>query len=527
MPPHTWRGPAIDWPGETTLPEHARKRGRDEPDAVALIDGETGAVVTRRDLAARAERLARGLSAKGFYRGDCLCAIMPNCVEWYVAALAAQSLGGTVSGVSPASTPEEVVRQFSRVPAKAVIAAPAFLDLARRAVERNRIPLLFLTNGEAADAIPLDPIDGPGLRPDLQPVFPEDPALFPFSSGTADLPKAVVITHRNLLAGGAQMVHCLGIEPGDRIFGLAPHFHIVGPLAFAASLVAGASVVIVPRFEPHLMFDIIEKHAVTHMPIVPPVLRALATHPAGKDRDYSGLRAVGCAGAAVHPSIHIAAMQRLGRPVVQVYGMTETSGPVTIDDLNHPKPGCVGFSVPLSEVRIVDQQTGAPLGEEEDGEIQVRGPHVMQGYLGLPAETSKTIAANGWLRTGDIGRFDADGRLSITGRLKELIKVHSSQVAPAELEAVIATHPAVADVAVIGRPNSHCGEIPVAYVVWRSMADPFAVMEWANDQMISYKRIRAIETIAAVPRNPTGKIDRRLLSKEDVERTRGEGISAP
>lgn len=515
-----WEGPSIEWDPALTLPDLADRNARNRPDDVVLVDATGERTMTNAELASAFRRVARGLAAAGFARGDCLCALMPNDLAWYVAALAAQSLGGTISGINPLATPDEIVRQFSHVPAKAILTVPQFGEVVDEIAGRCSVSILLSAASSQPGMPSLWELDG-AEAPQARRCFAEDPAMFPFSSGTSGLPKPVVITQRNLVCGGHQMSLAVSFGRGDRFLGLAPLFHVIGPSLFACALVAGGAVVVVPRFEPELVFDAAERHRATHLPLLSPVVRLLAHHPAGRDRNYSVLKTIVASGAPLAERDQVEAAERSGCPVVQVYGMTETVSGICADDIASPTPGTVGRPVPLTAVRVVDARTGRNLGAGETGEIEVRAPNVMQGYLACPADTAKIMTPDGWLRTGDIGEMGDDGKLRITGRSKELIKVNSGQVPPAELEAVLSGHSAVADAAVIGRPNRYAGEVPVAFVVLRVPADPFEIMDWVNGQVIHYKRIRAIEIVDLVPRNALGKIDRKALAAMDRDRRDG------
>jgi len=213
----------------------------------------------------------------------------------------------------------------------------------------------------------------------------------------------------------------------------------------------------------------------------------------------------------------------VGCRLIQGYGLTEAS-PVTHanpDDPGKIKPGTVGPLLPGTECRIVDGATGADLDVEEDGELLIRGPQVMRGYLNNPEATAATLDAGGWLHTGDIGHVDADGYFTIVDRLKELIKYKGFQVAPAELEALLCTHPAVADAAVIPIPDDECGEVPKAFVVLKGETSPAALIAYVAEHVAPYKKVRVIEVIDAIPKSPSGKILRRLLK----ERERAAAVS--
>jgi acyl-CoA synthetase (AMP-forming)/AMP-acid ligase II len=204
--------------------------------------------------------------------------------------------------------------------------------------------------------------------------------------------------------------------------------------------------------------------------------------------------------------------RRLKATVVQGNGLTETSANVAINPPAAPRSGTCGKLFPLVEARIVDPERAVDQAPGEAGEIWVRGPHLMKGFCGDAEATKAMLAADGWLRTGDIGFFDTDGYLHLTDRLKELIKVKTAQVSPTELEALIATHPAVADVAVAGRVHDQTGEVPVAYVVRRAPLEGNELMAWVAARVAPHKKVRAVEFIDEVPRSAAGKILRRALA---------------
>jgi acyl-CoA synthetase (AMP-forming)/AMP-acid ligase II len=228
--------------------------------------------------------------------------------------------------------------------------------------------------------------------------------------------------------------------------------------------------------------------------------------------DLSSLELVMCGSAPLSAELEAECAARLGRPVLQVYGLTETGPVVSISRRHGPRTaGSAGTVVPGTQVRLVDPVGGADLAAGQTGELWVRGPQVMAGYLANPKATAATIDADGWLRTGDLGTVTADGEVFVADRIKELIKVSGFQVAPAELEALLVTHPAVADVAVVGRPDERAGERPVAFVVARGELDPDELIAWAAQRTAGYKRLAAVTVVDSVPRSPAGKLLRREL----------------
>src|SRR6266480_3693645 len=495
-------GPGIGWPQAATLPRLAADAAEQAADRPALIDAVTDTVVTFGSLQTGALGLAGALAEKHFGKGDILFTIMPNCLDWYVAALAAQMLGGAISSINPMAPAGEIARQFGRINAKAVLTIPELLTAASEVAGDTAVL-------STADLRSLGNTDIALHRRSHSTA--EAAAFLPFSSGTTGLPKPVILTHQNMIAAAASVASAVALDTGDRMLGLAPVFHVVGPLIFAMALLKRASIVVLPRLESALLVNAIERHGVTHCPVVPPMLRLLACHPAGEGRRYSSLKAVFCGGNFLDPGLQEIAIRRLGCPVVQVFATTEAAGIISIDSLSSPRPGSAGFAAPLVSMRIADPATGEILEPGRDGELQCKGANIFAGYLGLPSDTANAKTPDGWLRSGDLAKIDQSGRLWIKGRYKELVKVHAGQVPPAELEALLLAHPNISDAAVIGRANAHCGQIPIASVVWRESVDPFAVMEWLNDQVLGYKRIRAIEPIDVIPRNASGKIDRAAL----------------
>ena len=332
--------------------------------------------------------------------------------------------GGTVTGVSPLATEAEAAAQLASAPSANGGAATLVTEPATLVPEPGS---LAAQPGRVAP---------PGIVPPA--VEPGQLALLPYSSGTTGLPKPVLLSHANLTAAARQLGTGLALTPRDRFVALAPLAHVMGfVVSLCAPLTAGATVVMLPRFELAALLDAIQRHRVTVLAVPPPVLA----------------------------------------------------------------------------------DTGLDVRPGEPGELWVRGPQVMAGYLGRPEATAEMLGAGGWLRTGDLGRVDAGGYLFIVDRLKELIKVNAIQVAPAELEALLAGHPQVADAAVVPRPDERTGEAPVAFVVARGPLEPGQLIAWVAARVAPHKRIRAVRLVREIPRTPSGKILRRLLVDADREQS--------
>jgi acyl-CoA synthetase (AMP-forming)/AMP-acid ligase II len=310
----------------------------------------------------------------------------------------------------------------------------------------------------------------------------------------------------------------LKLGPRDTIVAIAPFAHVMGfVVTLSNALAAGATAVTLPSFAFDVFVEVIDRHRATVLVGPPPMMAGLAGHPALDTHDLSCLELIVSGGAPVPAEIVRAVGERLPGVVIRLgYGLTETTATATAPDREMAvAPGSVGRPMPGTELRVVDPESGADLGPGEPGELWVRGPQTMAGYLHRPDATAAMIDADGWLRTGDLVVVDEEGQVFIVDRLKELIKVNAFQVAPAELEAVLAAHPAVADAAVIGRPDAVTGEAPVAAVVALDALEAEELMAWVAARVAPYKRIRAVRFVDAIPRTPAGKILRRVLVAQE------------
>ncbi|MGW6564414.1 4-coumarate--CoA ligase family protein [Streptomyces sp. NPDC054975] len=506
-----------------SLPIHEAVLGRaaEYGDTPALIDGAGGGTtLTYAQVDAFHRRVAAGLAEAGVRKGDVLALHSPNTVLYPVAFYAATRAGASVTTVHPLSTPEEFAKQLRDSSARWIVTVSPLLAQARRAAElAGGIREIFVCD-TSEDCRSLQSfLASTAPEPDVEIDPDEDVATLPYSSGTTGVPKGVMLTHTSIATNLTQLAPLLPMGPGDRILAVLPFFHIYGLTALMnAPLRHGATVVVLPRFELDTFLTAIQDHRITGLYVAPPIVLALAKHPAVAAYDLSSLEYIVSAAAPLDASLAEACSARLKLPPVrQAYGMTELSPgthvvPLTAQD---PPPGAVGKLLPSSEMRILsldDPSKDAEPGAE--GEVAIRGPQVMKGYLGRPDATADMIDADGWVHTGDIGRVDEDGWLFVVDRVKELIKYKGFQVAPAELEALLLTHESVADAAVIGVTDEDGTEIPKAYVVRQpNAADLTAdeVMAYVAGKVSPYKKIRRVEFIDGVPRAASGKILRREL----------------
>jgi acyl-CoA synthetase (AMP-forming)/AMP-acid ligase II len=508
-------------PPDLTLPEFVRQRARRYPAAPAIVDGVSGRGITYGELDHLIGRCAAGLAASGLRPGDTLLLFSPNSPEWVIVALAAMSLGGRATGANPSYTAAELGHQIRDSGARMAFTLPALLDTVRLAAQGTDCGRIVV-DGTADGCLSLaDLLRADGAEPAV-PQAPDAIALLPYSSGTTGLPKGVMLTHRAVVANVCQTLQ--SFRWGDDVvsLGFLPMFHAMGfSLTTLCTLAHGAKLVTLPRFEPQSFLSAIATHRVTDLIAVPPVMQFLAAHPLVDQFDLSSLRITGTGGAPMSAALEARVTQRLGCPCSQGYGMTEMTAAATLGLAPETRrPGSVGRLAPGVQLRIVDPQTRRDLGRGEQGELWVRTPARLSGYLNNPQATADLVTPDGWIRSGDLGLVDADGFVFITDRLKELIKVKGLQVAPAELEALLLTHPSVADVAVIGRPDERAGEVPVAYVVFRGSPDVDALKAWLAERVAPHKQLADVVSIDAIPKNPSGKLLRRVLRAQDAARVK-------
>ena len=488
--------------------EHAASHA-DKP---ALIDGPTGRTLTYGHLAGGIRSFAGGLSARGFAKGDVLALMAPNLPEYAIVFHGAALAGGIVTTINPTYTAEEVRTQLRDSGATLLVTIGMFLDTAREAAEGTGVTEIFVI-GEAEGARPVTDLLGTPLAEQV-PVAADEVVVLPYSSGTTGISKGVMLSHRNLVANVAQVIHAAQLSSDEKFIAVLPFFHIYGmTVLMNCGLRIGATIITMPRFDLEQFLSLHQEHGITRSFVAPPIVVALAKHPIVDTYDLSSLQQVFSGAAPLSAELALEAGARIGCEFVQGFGMTEMS---PVSHLTPPgafKAGSVGVTVPNTETKIIDPQTGEALGIGEEGEVCVRGPQVMLGYLGNQAATEAMLEADGWLHTGDVGRFDADGHLFLVDRLKELIKVSGFQVAPAELEALLLTHPGIADAAVVGAADEHYGEVPVGFVVPRpgTELDPDEVMAFVAGRVANYKQIRRIVIVESIPKSASGKILRRLL----------------
>ncbi len=489
----------------------------------ALIDGVTGRAYTYGQVADAVRRCAAGLAQRGFGKGDVMALYSPNLLEYPIVFLAVALLGGATATINPLYTVDELAFQLNAAQAEYLFTVPAFLEKAQEGQQRSQVQRVFVF-GEAPGLTSFaELVENDGEAPTVDINLREDVVALPYSSGTTGVSKGVMLTHRNLVANICQFTPMEMITEPDTAIGVLPFFHIYGlSVILSLGLATGATIVVLPRFDFPQFLQTMQDYHVTVGYMAPPIMLAMAKQPIVDHYDLSSLRVMVTAAAPLGKEIQDTCEQRLRCQVVQAWGMTETSPGATLHPLDpvNARVGSVGVCMPNTECKVVDITSGAELGPRQEGELCARGPQVMKGYLNNPAATASMLDPDGWLHTGDIGYADEDGYFYIVDRLKELIKYKGFQVAPAELEAVLLTHPAIDDAAVIPSADEEAGETPKAFVVLKPGATASAeeIMAYVAERVAPHKKIRRLAFIEHIPKSASGKILRRVLIEQERAR---------
>ena len=513
------------WPSQAPYPKHHfsqlfEETARRLPDKPALIDFDE-TPYTFGMLWQAARRAARFLQDEAnVVKGETVAIYAPNSPHYAVALHGALLAGAKVTTLNPLYREREVEHQLDDAEAVVVFTAKPILPTVEAV--RQHLPKLRKLY-QIEDVFGL--VESRTREPDPVEIDPErDIAVLPYSSGTTGLPKGVMLSHYNLTSNIRQMRATGMVGEHAALIAFLPFYHIYGLMVLLnATLAQGATCLVMPRFDPDKTLYLIEKYRVTDFFVVPPALLALSHHPKLDQHDLSSLRFILSGAAPLPAEVAELAAQRFGCAMIKGYGMTETSPLTNTNPLDAPKEGSVGPAVADTLEKVVHQETGEPLPEGEVGELLISGPQVMQGYWKNPDATAETIRPDGWLRSGDIARMDADGYVYIVDRAKEMIKYKGYQVAPAELESLVMEHPAVLDAAVIPKQDFEAGEVPKAFIVLKpdTQASRDELMSFVAERVAPYKKLRELEFVQSIPKTLSGKILRRELIEQ--ERAKGKG----
>ena len=491
----------------------------ERPQAPAISFG--GSTWTWAELAERVRRAAAALRAAGLGPGDRIAVLdlnHPSCLEL---TLACAQIGTANAVVNFRLAPPEIVYVINDARARLLFVGPEFAGAVEKV--RDRLPSVERVIRVGGD---LDEYEA-WLRAhepdaDVHPSAPGDCFVQLYTSGTTGFPKGAMLTHRGMLAHARNVAATQAFGSGSRVQIAMPLFHVGGTSYALMAISAGAPIFIMRTPDPAAALAMLEAEKITHTFFVPALLAVMNQVPGAAERDYSALKAVSY-GASPMPLPVLRASLRLFPGVMQqVYGMTEQSGAVSVlGPADHADPAVahrlVSAGKPIAgvEIEIREPGTGARVPIGARGEVWVRSEQVMAGYWSKPEATAETITADGWLRSGDGGYLDVDGYLYITDRIKDMIISGGENIYPAEIERVIAEHPQVQDVAVIGVPDERWGEVPKAVVVARPgvAIDTEQLLAWCRDRVASFKCPKTIDVVAELPRNPTGKILKKELRK--------------
>ncbi|CAM8896919.1 unnamed protein product [Rhodiola kirilowii] len=503
--------PAEDLPLSVSSYALSLQPNNPNPNPTAMIDCAAGKRISYSEFIRQVHSLAFHLqSAVGVRKGDVAFLLCSNSVNVPIIYFSLLSLGAVISPANPLSTAAEISRQIELckpVMAFAISAASAKvpkLKLGTIVVDSTEFELILATEpGE------IDPVD----------VRQSDLAAIMYSSGTTGRVKGVMVTHRNMIANTAgfyqHRVERRSSAPTVSI-GMVPYFHIFGFFALLKSVALSECVVVMKRFDLRKMMKAVDEFRVTNLSVVPPVVVAMVKGNTTAGCDLSSLEFLGVGAAPLGKDVVGAFTSKFPNVVLgQGYGLTESTGPVTraVGLEESLRWGSAGKLVGSCEVKIVDTESGVALGPNQRGELWIRGPIVMKGYVGDAESTAATLTSDGWLKTGDVCYVDEEGYFYVVDRLKELIKYMGYQVAPAELEQLLQSHPEINDAAVIPYPDELAGQIPMAFIVRQphSSIDEAQVKDFVASQVAPYKRIRKVAFVNSIPKSPAGKILRKTL----------------
>eukprot|EP00617_Octactis_speculum_P013898 CAMPEP_0185748694 /NCGR_PEP_ID=MMETSP1174-20130828/7404_1 /TAXON_ID=35687 /ORGANISM="Dictyocha speculum, Strain CCMP1381" /LENGTH=583 /DNA_ID=CAMNT_0028424497 /DNA_START=36 /DNA_END=1787 /DNA_ORIENTATION=- len=501
---------------------------------LAIVNGTTEETRTFTELSAGIDAFAVSLVDMGVKKGDVVAVLSPNDVDYIACCLAVVKIGAITSCANPLSTSDEFTKLIESSGAKVIVTHPQCLEVAST-VARARASQVenVIVFGDAAPtgAVSFNSIRSSGLAlsSPVCDILPGDCCALPYSSGTTGMPKGVMLTHDNICVNLWQTDICetrfMGPHGSSTLISPLPMFHIYG---FTTSMLSyawrGHTIVTMTRYDIKRFCELVEKYQPTRGHLVPPICLGLANDPITTQYDMSSLSMVVTAAAPMSPEVQEACKTKIGFDIKQAWGMSELSplGTCVVDDAPGPA-GNIGPVLSNTLGKVIDLETGEALGPGEEGELCIKGPQVMKGYWKNEEETSKCLDSEGWLKTGDIAKFDEDGYFFITDRLKELIKYNGFQVPPAEIEGVLVTHPKLADAAVIPVTDPSAGELPRAYVVVAAdaLGDPPSekdVTDYVASKVAPHKKLRGgVRFVDAIPKNAAGKILRKVVRAMDAE----------
>lgn len=533
-----------------TLPEILKAVARRQPDKAALVF--YGREVSFAELDDTSDRVAGWLAARGVGPGDRVAIFLENCPQFAIAYYGALKAGAIAVCLNPMHKAVELAHEFEDSGARALVTSDHGYAVVAPVRGRSSLAAVAVTSYRdflpAEPALPVPPsfLEPGPPAPDTEPFLPiardhaplpaprpralEDTALLQYTSGTTGVPKGAELTHGNVVANCELQRLFVGIQASDVLLGVLPWFHITG-MECQMNMMAytGATLVALGRFDLETVLRAIQQYRCTLTTLIATINVAIVNHPRTREYDLTSLRACFSGGAPVPAEIARRWEQVTGYKLIEGYGLSETTAPTHVNPPHRPKYGTVGVPLPLVDARIVSLEDGVTdMPPGQSGEIVVRGPMVMKGYWRQPQATAEAIR-DGWFYTGDIGRVDEEGYFTIEERKKDMIKASGYSVFPAEVEAIMYRHPAIAEVGVVGVPDPYRGEDVLAFVVLkpdaRGVVTEEQVLEWCRAEMAVYKAPRRVRFVDALPKTASGKILKRAL-REAASGARGQGTGA-
>ncbi|KAL9952242.1 hypothetical protein ACROYT_G039465 [Oculina patagonica] len=526
--------PDVSIPENLSWPEFVFRDFDEYGNRIAIICSSTKRKYTFTQVKDLSRKVASAFNKRGIKKGDVIAIFAPNVAEFAIFFLGALQMGAVVTGVNPLFTSVELTNQLKETNAKCIITVHQLAHRAKEAARELDIDhLLFVIgDGDGPDSVSVLFEDDGSAFPLIEFHPKDDLAILPFSSGTGGLPRGVMLTHYNLVALGcivsangflavndkspARKSTILALVPFHRTFGMAA--------VLSLALHQGSTLISMPRFDQNNLFHLLQDYKVTHLATEASIVHLLSNNPAVDNFDLSSLMEVMSSASPLSEETSRNVKRRLRqlRKISQCYGMTENTGMSHVTPSADAKHGSVGVLLPNLECKVCDVSTGEALGAEGRGEICVRGPTVMKGYLDNQDASDQMIDSEGWLHTGDVGYYDEDERFFIVDRLKDLIKFRGHQVSPSELESLLRAHPAIKDAAVIGVPDPEVGELPMAYVVSTNEEDltEIEIMQYVDENAAPHKKLRGgVVFIPSIPKSANGEVLRAELKEKLIQGT--------
>lgn len=512
-----------------------------------------GREISYRELEESTNKFANALLSLGVKKGDRVAIYMENCPQFVISFYGVLKMGGIVANCSPMYKAHELEHELRDAGIETIVLLDHFYPVLAQIRERCDLKNVIVTRFD--DYLPenptipihptmnIPPVEVPDSlkfmelmnnaspeQPQVDIDLEEDVALFQYTAGTTGLPKGVMLTHKNLTTHSNFVAYWFEFKESDIHLAVLPLFHITGlDCILNPALLTGGTVILFARFDLLACLEVIQKYKVTVWITIAPINVAVVTLPGIEKYDLSSLEFVASGGAPVPVELHAAWKKVTGTEIVEAYGLSESCGGVISNNRSFIRPGTIGIPLYYHDIKLVDVETGEEVPPGKEGELWVKGPCVMKGYWRAEEATKEVLTEDGWLRTGDVAVRDEDGVFKIVGRVKEMIKVSGYSVFLAEVDAFLYQHPAVAEAATIGVPHPYRGEEPKSFIVLKpdyvGKVTPEEIIEWCRDKMAEYKRPRYVEFVDSLPKTGAGKILRRALKEQEMQK-RSEAAEA-